>query len=229
MIRIENVKICGFEPAIRGMRNPKNSWERSDSYSTYIENPDTLNTAEFEYFVGDNDLKLMNDLAKAGSAHAKYKRMLMVYADITSNHTWWTEFDTYEHVVRNSCSKMHKIHVKEFVKEDFSHEGIDECDRLTQRAFETVINELERLRQLFNETGEKRYWRAIIELLPMGYNIRATVMLNYEVLSAIYRWRKNHKLFEWCDFCEWIKSLPYSEIITMDIPKNDIDEEDDLK
>lgn len=214
-IKIENVEVVGWEPTIRGMRNPKNSWSKSDSFATHIEDSETMETSEFEHFVGANDLKLMNDLAKGGPVHAKYRRMIVVYADITCHHTWWAEFDTYKvGTVRNSCSKMHKIHVKEFVADDFSIEGIEECGGRTSEVFVCVLNELERLRRLFNETQEKKYWRALIELLPMGFNIKATVMLNYEVLTNIYKWRRGHKVFEWVEFCKWIESLPYSEIIT---------------
>lgn len=203
MIKIENVSVYGWESAIRGMRNPMNSWDRSDS----VWLPDY---PEYEFKIGENDLKLMRNLAKAGSDHAKYLRMINVTCDITSNHTWWAEFDTYKvSTVRNSCSKMHKIHVKEFVKDDFSTEGIDECGGRTTEVFEVVLVELERLRKLFNETHEKKYWRAIIELLPMGYNIMATVQLNYAVLWNMYKARKNHKLDEWREFCKWCDTLPY--------------------
>ena len=218
MIKIENVEVGGWEHAIRGMRNPKNSWDRSDSSECNMSGNYQCKDCHrgiSDYCVGDNDLDLMKRLAKGGSVHAKYRRMIAVYMDVTCHHTWWAEFDTYKvGTVRNSCSKMHKIHVKEFVKDDFSTEGIDECGGRTLEVFEIVKDELERLRVLFNETGEKKYWRAIIELLPMGFNIKATVMLNYEVLYNIYTWRNNHKVFEWIKFCKWIKTLPYSEIIT---------------
>lgn len=224
MIKIENVEVVGWEPSIRGMRNPKNSWDKSDSHNCYGEEcahvfydtePAMCDNGKLVYCLGENDKELCMKLAKGGPVHAKYRRMIVVYADITCHHTWWSEFDTYKvGTVRNSCSKMHKIHVKEFVPEDFSHEGIDECGRRTGKVFSIVISELERLRNLFNETQEKKYWRAIIELLPMGFNIKATVMLNYEVLANIYTWRKNHKVFEWIEFCNWIETLPHSNIIT---------------
>lgn len=202
MIKISNVSVNGITRAVYSARNAMNSWDKSDSNLS----KDVL---------GANDLVLATRLAKGGPVHAKYRRMIIVYMDITCHHTWWAEFDTYKvGTVRNSCSKMHKIHVKEFVKDDFSTEGIDECGGRTLEVFEIVKDELERLRVLFNETGEKKYWRAIIELLPMGFNIKATVMLSYEVLANIYTWRNNHKVFEWVDFCDWIKTLPYSEIIT---------------
>lgn len=224
MIKIENVQVVGWEPAIRGMRNPKNSWDRMDS--VYCEedcpmvmnghfNPVKCTNGAIDFCMGENDHDLAMRLAKGGPVHAKYRRMIVVYADITCHHTWWAEFDTYKvGTVRNSCSKMHKIHVKEFVKEDFSTEGIDECGGRTLEVFEMVKDELERLRVLFNETQEKKYWRAIIELLPMGFNIKATVMMSYEVLANIYRWRDHHKVFEWTELCRWIDTLPYSEIIT---------------
>lgn len=204
MIKIENTEVVGLEACIRGMRNPLNSWAKSDSGWS----------SNGIFKVGENDHDLMMRLVKAGSAHAKYKRMINVYCDVISNHTWWAEFDTYKHTVRNSCSKMHKIHVKGFVPDDFSHEGIDEVGGEIKEHFLKTVETLEWLRNEFNETQEKKYWRAIIDLLPMGYNIKATIMLNYEVLTAIYRWRRNHKMFEWCDFCKWIESLPYSELIT---------------
>ena len=217
MIKIENTQVLGWEHAIRGMRNPMNSWDRSDSRFPVEIDEDGILYDTTEPFIGDNDLNLMKRLVKAGSAHAKFKRMLMVYVDVTCHHTWWAEFDTYEHTVRNSCSKMHKIHVKKFEKSDFSHEGIDEVsvdDPRIEIHFENTIEELEWLRCKFNDTQEKKYWRAMIEILPMGYNIKATLMLNYEVLTAIYRWRRHHKIFEWEEFCKWIEDLPCSEIIT---------------
>lgn len=209
MIKIENVETVGWEHAIRGMRNPMNSWEDSDSHE------ELLDDEEYVYVVGKKDKNLMLKLAKAGTSHSKYLRMIGVYADITCNHTWWAEFDTYKvGTVRNSCSKMHKIHVKPFKHDDFSHEGIEEVGGATAVHFQQTIMELERLRLLFNRTGGKRYWRAIIELLPMGYNLRATVYLNYQVLRNIYHDRQNHKMFEWREFCKWIETLPHSELIT---------------
>ena len=216
-IRIEHTEVVGFEHAIRGMRNSHNSWDKSDSYYTYIEDEHTLQRAPFEFFVGDADLDLMKRLVKAGTDHRKFMRMIVVYVDVTSHHGWWAEADTYKvGTVRNSCSKMHTIHVKGFCKDDFSHEGIDEVGDIATETFEQTIKTLEQLRVAFNETGEKKYWRAIIELLPLGYNIRATLMLNYEVLANIYHSRKAHKLDEWVDFCKWIETLPYSELITGD-------------
>lgn len=227
MIKIENVEVTGFEHAIRGMRNPKNSWAKSDSYfgefdtSSCSKCPYNGKCSDGTYLksecmnIGENDHNLMTRLAKGGPVHAKYRRMIVVYLDITSHHAFWSEFDTYKvGTVRNSCSKMHKIHVKEFVKDDFSHEGIDEVGEYAVEAFEDLLITLERLRIDFNGTQEKKYWRAMIELLPMGYNIKATIMLNYEVLVGMYRDRKKHKLDEWRELCKWIESLPYSELIT---------------
>lgn len=215
MIKIENVVTPSaeqWEAIIRGTRNPMNSWDKSDSYKTYIENEQTGQRADFEFFVGDEDLKLMQKLVKAGTDHRKFMRMITVYVDVTSHHGWWAEADTYKvGTVRNSCSKMHTIHIKEFCKDDFSHEGIDEVGDIATETFEQTIKTLEQLRVTFNETGEKKYWRAIIELLPLGYNIRATLMLNYEVLANMYHSRKNHKLDEWREFCGWIETLPYAK------------------
>lgn len=225
MIRIENVEIYGWEAAIRGMRNPLNSWDKSDSgYETHYNSAEADEIWETVFNVGNNDLELMQKLVKAGTDHRKFMRMITVYVDVTSHHGWWAEADTYKvGTVRNSCSKMHTIHVKGFCKDDFSHEGIDEVGDIATETFEQTIKTLEQLRVAFNETGEKKYWRAIIELLPLGYNIRATLMLNYEVLANIYHSRKNHKLDEWRDFCTWIETLPYSELITggNDEQKND--------
>ena len=222
MIKIEHTEVFGWDAAIRGMRNPKNSWDRMDSDWEFVEDPSIINpNDEVKFVLGENDADLARRLCKGGPVHAKFRRMIKVYADITCHHTWWAEFDTYKvGTVRNSCSKMHKIHVKEFVYDDFSTEGIDECGGRTVEVFVAVLNELERLRRLFNETQEKKYWRAIIDLLPMGFNLKATVEVNYEVLANIYRWRKNHKLVEWHEVCRWIESLPYSWIITGEVNDN---------
>lgn len=214
MIKIKNTDVYGFEAAIRGMRNPWNSWEKSDSYWTYIENEHTLQRAPFEFFVGENDLALMKKLVNAGTDHSKFMRMIYVTYDITAPMFWWSEYDTYKvGTVRNSCSKMHTIHIKPFSIDDFTHEG---CDKIPA-AIDTlmyVVGECEHLRKLYNDTEQKKYWRAIIELLPESFNMRATVQLNYAVLRNMYHARKNHKLDEWHDFCRWIESLPYSELIT---------------
>ena len=212
MIKVENVEVWGFEHAIRGMRNPMNSWDKSDS-GYFKMNGD--------YYIGEDDLELMQKLYKAGPEHRKYLRQIFVSMDITTHHTFWGEYDTYKiGVTRNSCSKMHRIHVKPFEESDFSHEGIDEVGGRTKDTFGFVLYELERLRKLFNETHEKKYWRAMIELLPMGYNLRATVTMNYENVFNIIHQRSGHKLNEWCDFVEILKELPYVREI-MDLqPKN---------
>lgn len=233
MIRIENVEIYGWEAAIRGARSPMNSWVKSDSYKTYIENEQTGQRADFEFFVGDEDLKLMQKLVKAGTDHRKFMRMITVYVDVTAPLYWWKEADTYKvGTVRNSCSTMHKITEKEFTLDDFSREHLFTADlqlyqindleeetlvEIQTSALEILnvtIQALNRYRKLYLETNYKRYWHQLIQLLPSSYNQRATVMLNYEVLANMYHARKNHKLDEWCDFCRWIESLPYSELIT---------------
>ena len=255
MIKIENTEIVGWEAAIRGMRNPMNSWEKSDScfgkdpcrcdYCDHL----TWECYPRKFNIGPNDYDLMMRLAKGGSVHAKYRRMIVVYADITAPLYWWKEFDTYKvGTVANSCSTLHKIHEKEFTMEDFSCEHLKTPAIL---ALNSVIDELNRNRYNFvnfDELGyvdeiytperkkqiKKDIWWQMIQLLPSSYNQRRTVMLNYEVLAGIYTWRKDHKLDEWrvhetpiehhnhnkdfssgmWGFCDWIESLPYSEIIT---------------
>ena len=207
MIKVENVEVFNFEGAIRGMRNPMNSWDKSDSWF------DSDNSKRFE--IGNDDLSLMKKLYKGGSEHRKYLRQIFVSMDITCNQTWWAEFDTYKvGVTRDSCSKMHRIHVKEFTPDDFSTEGIDEVGGRTKEVFDIVLEELERLRNLFNETQEKKYWRAIIDLLPMGYNLRATVTMNYENAINMIRQRTGHKMIEWNQFVDVLKGLPYMKEIT---------------
>ena len=189
-------------PAIRGMRNPMNSWKNSDSYwQESIEHP--------TYMLGAADYTLMQSLVDAGADHSKFMRMLIVSMDITAPLYWWKEFDTYKvGVVRNSCSTMHKIHNKEFTTSDFS------CD--SPENIQCVIDACEELRKIYLNTNDKKYWRALIQLLPESYNQKATVMLNYQVLRNMYHARKNHKLTEWHVFCRAIESLPYSELITME-------------
>lgn len=234
MIKIEKVDVYGWEAAIRGMRNPMNSWDKSDSdLDAECFRCDICGKSDYLcrlykcVMLGKNDLKTMKTLSKAGSDHAKYLRYIDVTCDITCHHAWWAEFDTYKvGSVRNSCSKMHKIHVKEFTKDDFSHEGIDELFPIfpkANRALLTVIDVLEELRIKFNETQDKRYWRAIIELLPMGYNLKATLHLNYQVLKSMYFARRNHKLDEWHDFCRWCESLPYFKEICIEPMKGEKD------
>lgn len=213
MIKVENIEVWGFRHAIHGMRNPLNSWNKSDSVY-YVQLNSIRDYAGFNGSnlteLGKNDLDLMHRLYVTGTEHRKYLRQIFVSMDITTNHTIWSELDTYKvGVTRNSCSKMHTIHVKEFAPEDFSHEGIDEVGGVASRHFDETLEVLEALRKAFNETHEKRYWRAIIELLPMGYNLRATVTMNYENVMNIIHQRSNHKMFEWIQFCDILKSLPY--------------------
>lgn len=224
MIKIENTEVVGWEHAIRGMRNPMNSWEKSDSkwYSIGIPttNPAAVNDKHLsqKYCIGDNDYDLMTRLRNAGTDHRKFMRMITVYLDITAPLYWWKEFDTYKvGTVANSCSTMHKIAEKEFTLEDFSIEHLND-DRSAEVSnlewFEYLIIHLNRDRRRFIETKDKQYWWQMIQLLPSSYNQKRTVMLNYEVLANIYKSRRNHKLDEWHTFCYWIESLPYSELIT---------------
>ena len=212
MIKIENTEVLGWEAAIRGMRNPMNSWNKADSFWTHIEDAETQETAKFEFFVGDNDLDLMKRLRNAGTDHRKFMRMFTVYVDLTAPLYWWKEFDTYKvGTVANSCSTMHKIHAREFELDDFS------CDHLnfgSTAVLQTTINQLNACREVFVETKDKEWWWQMIQLLPSSYNQKRTVMLNYEVLANMYKSRKNHKLDEWHDLCHWIEGLPYSELIT---------------
>ena len=199
MLKIENTDIYGWEAAIRGMRNPKNSWERMDSTYDPVD-------------LGENDLKLAMQLANAGQVHGKFLRMITVTVDITAPLYWWKEFDTYKvGTVANSCSTMHKIQAKEFTMDDFSTEHLLE-DSLF--AFNNVIHELNRHRQNFLFLKDKKYWWQMIQLLPSSYNQKRTVQMNYAVLRQMYHSRHNHKLDEWRDLCKWVESLPYSELIT---------------
>ena len=219
MLKIENVVLPSAEQwdaIIRGARNPKNSWHRMDSYATHIEDPETMETADYEYFIGPNDQKLLESLAAGGPVHAKYRRMIPVYMDITAPLYWWKEFDTYKlGTVVNSCSTMHKIHAKEFTLEDFSHEHLLPT---AEKSLKATIDILNGYRDQYGVKTDpivlKDYWWQMIQLLPSSYNQKRTVMLNYEVLVNIYRWRRDHKLDEWHTFCDWIETLPYSELIT---------------
>lgn len=222
MIKIENISVSGWEAAIRGMRNPMNSWDRSDSYFdgkkyVQIELPEEYAKAlcnvavkKPKYHIGDNDIKLMHKLAKAGNEHAKFRRMVVVTMDITAPLYFWKEFDTYKiGTVSNSCSTMHKIHSKEFTLDDFS---VEHLYTNNLEAFGTIISALNEAREVYLKTKEKEDWWQMIQLLPSSYNQRRTVQLNYEVLNHIYHQRKNHKLDEWREFCDYIlKTLPYSE------------------
>lgn len=233
MIKIENVEVMGWEHVIRGMRNPMNSWDKSDSGickggddGIGCENCagyDCEHTYDHSFQLGKADHDLMMRLAAGGPVHAKYRRMLVVYLDITAPLYWWKEFDTYKvGTVANSCSTMHKIAEKEFTLEDFSFEKIkgneqlefDINNQLNEGGFiENLLIILNYLREKFLETKDKKYGYAMIQLLPSSYNQRRTIMLNYEVLAGIYPMQKSHKLYEWREFCRWIESLPYSEII----------------
>lgn len=215
MLKIENTEVYGWEAAIRGMRNPMNSWEQSDSGMREVicgEDEELPEYPTYEFEVGAKDLDLMHRLRKAGTDHRKFMRMITVTADICGPLYWLKEFDTYKvGTVANSCSTMHKIHAKEFDLEDFSYEHLEQkwLELLTE-----TIDWLNEARRAFLETKNKRYWWQMIQLLPSSYNQRRTVMLNYEVLANIYKSRKAHKLDEWHTFCKWIEGLPYSELIT---------------
>lgn len=212
MIKIENVDVYGWDAAIRGARNPMNSWDMSDSYWTHIEDPETLQTAKFQYFVGDKDLKLLWNLAKAGPDHGKYLRMITVTMDITAPLYWWKEADQYKvSTVTNSCSTMHKIHAKPFTLDDFSHEHMT-CDAVA--VLNMVIDLLNQRRCDYLESNRKIYWWDMIQLLPSSYNQRRTYFVNYAVLKAMYHARCLHKLDEWRTFCKFIKTLPHHELIT---------------
>ena len=199
MLKVERISVCNMENAIRGARNPLNSWARMDSY--YNE--------KGEFVLGENDLSLATKLAVAGSDHRKFLRQIIVSMDITAPLYWWKEFDTYKvGTVANSTSTMHKIQAKEFTRDDFS------CDRLSDDALSVLdglIQYLEGERVRFNETKDRAYWHNIIQLLPSSYNQLRTVSMNYEVLINIYYARKSHKLAEWHVLCDAIKALPYAE------------------
>ena len=201
MIKIENIDVYGFEAAIRGARNPMNSWDRMDT---------CYNNGEFE--IGENDYKLLKNLTIAGPEHRKWNRMVTVTMDITAPLYWWKEYDTYKvATVANSCSTMHKIQAKEFTLDDFSHEHLN---KISIEVLKNVILALNEARQDFIGYKEKEYWWQMIQLLPTSYNQKRTVHLNYETLGAMYKQRKHHKLDEWHVFCDIIKTLPYSEFIT---------------
>ena len=272
MLKIEHTEVVGWEHAIRGMRNPMNSWEKSDSFITCYQKTKCHECADnqkcayyFEDdglpykkddFIGTNDLDLMTRLQNAGTDHRKFMRMIVVYLDITAPLYWWKEFDTYKvGTVANSCSTMHKIHEKEFTIDDFSCEHLLQSSPTEVELYSALvcapthdgkpqwtpmmhllsnIAGLNYYREKYLETKDKKYWWQMIQLLPSSYNQKRTVMLNYEVLANIYKSRRNHKLDEWClhdtpdehkfrnkdfssgnwGFCDWIKSLPYSELIT---------------
>lgn len=210
MIKIENTEVFGWEAAVRGLRNPMNSWNKSDSgYAKYDEE------YVYDWFtIGPNDLALMKRLNKAGNDHSKFLRMINVTADITAPLYWWKEYDTYKvGTVANSCSTMHKIHAKEFTLDDFSHEHLTSSGLAT---LENIIYELNFWRSRYLETKDKEDWWQMIQLLPSSYNQRRTVQLNYQVLKAMYPDRHVHKLDCWRDFCEWAESLPYFREIVLE-------------
>lgn len=223
MIKIENIDVYGWEAAIRGARNPMNSWDRMDS---------CYNNGEFE--IGENDYKLLKNLTIAGPEHRKWNRMVTVAMDITAPLYWWKEYDTYKvGTVANSCSTMHKIQAKKFTLDDFSYDHLYEeksgwiededghkwCCAPT--CLETTVNTLNAYRYQYNKTKDKKYWWQMIQLLPTSYNQKRTVHLNYEVLGTMYHQRRHHKLNEWVEFCDTIKTLPYSEFITREFGDKD--------
>ncbi len=249
MMKIEKTEVVGFEAAIRGMRNPKNSWEKSDSEFITSDGdhhdicghsgPWFGSDGWEEVLIGENDLNLMTTLRNAGTDHRKFMRMITVYLDITAPLYWWKEFDTYKvGTVANSCSTMHKIADKEFTLDDFSHEHLFKEDDVggmyysataeeeftSTDVLKVIIEALNVYRKTYMAVKadtvsdydhmSKEYWWQMIQLLPSSYNQKRTVMLNYEVLANIYKSRKDHKLDEWHTFCDWIESLPYSELIT---------------
>lgn len=240
MILIEKTEVVGFEPAIRGMRNPMNSWDKSDSGickggdngigCSNCAAFDCEHTYDHSFQIGKNDHELMMKLVKGGPVHAKFRRMIAVYVDITAPLYWWKEFDTYKvGTVANSCSTMHKITEKEFTLEDFSH---DHLTTQSEKIMFQIVDYLNAMRMCYLSTNtdvnlnftklsdeccvrmKKDIWWQMIQLLPSSYNQKRTVMLNYEVLAGLYPMRKNHKLDEWHEFCHWIEGLPYSCLIT---------------
>ena len=204
MIKIENTDVYGFEAAIRGMRNPKNSWDKSDSRFDLMVDDDKP-----EWFVGEKDVELMKSLSKAGTDHSKYLRFVTVTADITAPLYWWKEYDTYKvGTVANSCSTMHKIADKEFTLDDFSTEHLS---NISIKILNGVIVCMNEYRKEYLKDKEKHNWWQMIQLLPSSYNQKRTVLLNYQVLKNMYHARKNHKLDCWIDFCNWIEKLPYAK------------------
>lgn len=229
MIKIENVEVHGWQAAIRGMRNPFNSWDKSDTEyklildskcSEDVEKAKTCGNVLVE--IGENDMKLMQSLVKAGSDHSKFMRMITVTVDITAPLYWWKEFDTYKvGTVRNSCSTMHKVTEKEFTLDDFSCEHLKNYEGFKENGknvayflkdFEYTVKALNTARKLYLQTGDKQYWWQIIQLLPSSYNQKATVQLNYAVLKNMYHSRNKHPLDEWSvEFCKWVETLPYAK------------------
>ena len=227
MLKIEKTVLPSPEQwqiIIEGMRNPMNSWDKSDSHKTHVCDTETMQEADFEFFVGEADHKLMSSLANGGAVHAKYRRMIPVFLTINAPLYWWKEFDTYKvGTVANSCSTMHKIHSKEFTLDDFSHEHLTSFEQDGELCLdwlddlEDLIDALNLARGLYLLRKDKKYWWQMIQLLPSSYNQKRTVMLNYEVLVNIYHSRKNHKLDEWAEFCKWIETLPYAKGLIYDV------------
>ena len=216
MLKIENFEVLGWEHSIRGMRNPMNSWDKSDSNFFDDSEGHVCNICQGHgpmslIEIGPNDLDLMKRLRNAGTDHRKFMRMITVYLDITAPFYWWKEYSTYKvGTVANSCSTMHKIHAKEFTLEDFS------CEKLYDPLgdLRPIVDRLNVYRERYLKTKDKNDWWQMIQLLPTSYNQKRTVMLNYEVLANIYKSRKHHRLDEWHTLCDWISELPYSELIT---------------
>lgn len=210
MLTIDKVSVYGFEESIRGMRNPMNSWDKSDSGYSNSPRIDATISADHVYILGYNDATLMNKLVKAGPSHRKFMRMIVVYMDICAPLYWWKEFDTYKvGSVSNSCSTMHKITAKVFERDDFSTDMLTDFDCL-----DSIIASLNKNRDLYLKTMDKKYWWQIIQTLPSSYNQKRTVMLSYEVLHKMYNERNSHKLDEWRSFCKKIHELPNSWLIT---------------
>ena len=239
MLKLENTEVLGWEHAIRGMRNPMNSWEKSDSEpcnplgNCFFACDQAVCEVKDHFHIGPNDLDLMKRLRNAGTDHRKFMRMIVVYCDITAPLYWWKEFDTYKvGTVANSCSTMHKIAAKEFEPKDFSNEHLiypsyqhleKTIDLLNiYRWCYTKYDDLKNgvfpvsheVGDIIENMSKKEIWWQMIQLLPSSYNQRRTVMLNYEVLANIYKSRKGHRLDEWNTFCDWIEGLPYAELIT---------------
>lgn len=214
MLKIEHIEVFNWEGAIRGMRNPMDSWDKSDSGWKFVKDVAMECSEHFDYIIGPADLALMRKLCRAGSDHRKFLRQIMVSMDITAPLYWWKEWDTYKvGTVANSCSTMHTIHKKPFELDDFSHEHL--CE-LSLEDLRRTINTLNICREKYNETGDKKYWWQIIQLLPTSYNQRRTVTLNYEVLLNMYHARRNHRLDEWHVLCDAIEQMPYFREICLE-------------
>lgn len=221
MIKIEHTEVFGFDAAIRGMRNPMNSWDKSDSIFYYRDCGSCLHSLEDNCqlydctVLGKNDLALMKNLSNAGTDHSKYLRFITVTADITAPLYWWKQFDQYKvGTVTNSTSTMHKIHAKEFTIDDFSHEHLD---YISLGYLYKLIDHLNYVREDYIETKSKDKWWQMIQLLPSSYNQKRTVLLNYQVLKNMYHARKSHKLDCWIEFCRWCESLPYFREICVEV------------